>query len=89
MRLDPTPLYRKVIIPWYDSGKACLATIAFMVFVFLFAITGILVACKTPEYIEHKWVPGLLAVMSGGVILSTSFRLIKRYAYKLKEEKEN
>ncbi len=89
MRLDPSPLYRKVIIPWYDSEKACFLMIVFMVFVLLFAIAGISAAYETLEYHEYKRVPFILAAMSGGVILSTSFRLIKRHTHKFKKERDN
>lgn len=79
MRLDPTPLYRKVIIPWYDSRTACVIMIALMLFVLMFGLTGISAADEIPEYREHIWVPVLLVLMSAGVILSTVIRLIKRY----------
>lgn len=82
MRLDPNPMFRKIIVPWYDSEAACLIMIVFMFFIFLFASAGISIARENFEYHEHIWVPVLLLVMSGAVIVSAIFRLIKRYAYK-------
>ncbi|MBU4184800.1 MAG: hypothetical protein KKI12_14485 [Proteobacteria bacterium] len=86
MPLDQNPLFRKVIAPWYDTEKACFTVIVFMLVVFLFGIAGILEAVEKIEYNEHIWVPALLVAMSGGVIASTSIRLIKRYAHRLSKQ---
>jgi hypothetical protein len=80
MRIDQNPLFRKVIVPWYDSESACFIVIFFMALVFLFGFAGILAARETMEYHEHVWVPVLLVLMSGSVIISTIIRLIKRYS---------
>ena len=80
MPLDQNPLFRKVILPWYDSEKACYIVVVFMFSVLLFAIAGISLASEKTEYNEHIWVPVLLLVMSAGVIVSISIRLIKRAA---------
>ena len=82
MRLGQNPLFRKAIVPWYDSETACLIVIIFMVFVFLFALVGISVARENAAYHEHMWVAVLLGVLSGTVIISTTIRLIRRYAYR-------
>lgn len=82
MRLDPNPMFRKIIVPWYDSEAACLIMIVFMFIVLLFAFAGISVSRENFEHNEHIWVPVLLLVMSGAVIVSAIIRLIKRYAYK-------
>ena len=80
MRIDQNPLFRRVIVPWYDSEAACSIVIFFMFLIFLFSFAGISVALENIEYYEYVWVPVLLVVMSGGVIISTTIRLIKRYA---------
>ena len=82
MRLDQNPMFRKIIVPWYDSEAACLIMIVFMFFVLLFAFAGVSVAHEYFEYHEHIWVPVLLMVMSCAVIVFTIIRLIRRYAYK-------
>jgi hypothetical protein len=51
-----------------------------MVLVFLFGFAGISASRETTDYHEHVWVPVLLVVMSGGVIISTTIRLIRRYS---------
>jgi hypothetical protein len=80
MRIDQNPLFRKVIVPWYDSLSACYIVIFFMVLVFLFGFAGILASRENLVYHEHVWVPVLLVLMSGSVIISTTIRLIKRYS---------
>ena len=80
MRLGQNPVYRKVIVPWYDSEIACLVVIAVMFIVFLFGFVGISVARETTEYRSFVWVPVLVVTLSGAVILSTTIRLIRRYA---------
>jgi hypothetical protein len=51
-----------------------------MFLVFLFGVAGILASRENIEYHDHIWVPVLLVIMSGGVIISTIIRLIKRYS---------
>jgi hypothetical protein len=80
MRIDQNPLFRKVIVPWYDSEAACFIVIFFMFLIFLFGFAGISVTRENTEYHEHVWIPVLLVAMSGGVIISTTIRLIKRYS---------
>ena len=82
IRLGQNPLFRKAIVPWYDSETACWIVMIFMVFVFLFGMVGISVARENIVYHEHMWVAVLLVVLSGTVIISTTIRLIKRYAYR-------
>ena len=80
MRIDQNPLFREVIVPWYDSESACYIIIFFMVLVFLFGFAGISATRENIAYHEYVWVPVLLVLMSGGVIISTTIRLIKRYS---------
>ena len=82
MRLDQSFVKKKVIIPWYDSEMLCIFTIVLLFIFFFFGIAGISVVNQNPEYFEHLWVPVLVAAMSGGLILSITIRLIKRYTYK-------
>lgn len=87
MRLQQNPLFRKEIAPWYDSDTSCLIMMGFLLIVFLFSITGISEAYEKFEYHKHAWVPGILAILSGGIIISTSTRLIKRYYKRQAKEK--
>jgi hypothetical protein len=78
MRLDPNPLFRRVIIPWYDSTVVCWVLEAAMVILVCFCITGIVVARSNPEYTGFVWVPWVLLVLSLGLALSIAWRLIRR-----------
>lgn len=82
MRLNKNPIFRKVIVPWYDSEVACLFVIVCMFFVFLFGLSGLSVIGEKAEYKSYIWVPVVLMILSGGVIFSIAIRLIKRYAYR-------
>ncbi len=79
MRFDEKPIFRKIIVPWYDSETACLLLILFMVLVFLFGIAGLSVSSEIIEYNDFIWVPILLILLSGWVVVSTMIRLIKRF----------
>ncbi|MBI5062096.1 MAG: hypothetical protein HZB87_01090 [Desulfatitalea sp.] len=50
MRLDPNPMFRRVITPWYDSNAACWILLVAMGVVALFSWAGIAAARSTPEY---------------------------------------
>ncbi len=80
MRLDQNPVYRKVIVPWYDSEITCLVMIVLLFVVFVFGFIGISVASESIFYGSYIWVPVILVVVSGGIILSITIRLIRRYA---------
>jgi nitrogen fixation/metabolism regulation signal transduction histidine kinase len=80
MRIDQNPLFRKTIIPWYDSEAVCIVVIVFMMIVFFFGVVGISVARENSEYHGYVWIAVLLVVMSAAVIFSTIIRLIKRHA---------
>ena len=79
MRLDPNPLFRRIIMPWYDSTPLCWLLLLFMVGLILFSVVGLVVALENPAYHRHQWVPWTLLVMSTGVGLSVSIRLYRRY----------
>ena len=82
MRYDQKPVYRKLIVPWYDSETVCVIVIVFMLLVFFFALAGITVAAEKVEYHTHIWLPSILMLLSSAVIISTVIRLIKRYRYR-------
>jgi len=82
MKLDQNPVFRKIIVPWYDSAPVCGVLIVTMITVFLFGISGIEVIQNSPEYSNHIWVPLVLIVLSGLVAISTFLRLIRRYFHR-------
>jgi len=79
MRLDQNPVFRKVIVPWYDSETVCLIVIVCMGVVVIFGLAGIAVARDHLIYQKHTWVPILLVFLSACVIASITIRLVKRY----------
>ncbi len=85
MRLEKNPVFRKVIVPWYDSETLCFMLVFLMFLVFLFSVVGILVAGEKTEYLGYVWVPILIVVMSGIVIISITIRLVGRYFKRFSE----
>ena len=83
---EENPVFRKTVLPWYDSEAACLVMIIFMYLVFLFSATGIYVASENAVYRNFTWVPWLLSALSTVVIISTTIRLIRRYGPLLKKK---
>jgi hypothetical protein len=82
MRYDRKPVHRKLITPWYDSRKACLAVLLFMLAVFLFALVGVSSAWSSPLYRKMTWLPAALLLLSGAVALSTALRLVTRWRHR-------
>jgi hypothetical protein len=72
------PVFRRAIVPWYDSETACTAVLVLMGLVLLFGLVGLYVAQDRAEYQEHVWVPAVLVMLSVGVIISTAVRMIRR-----------
>ena len=84
--MNSKPVYRRVISPWYDSEPVCFWVIGLMLGAFLFACAGIAVATSHPAWSVYLWVPMLLALLSVGVLFTTTSRLIKRFMKKRSEE---
>jgi len=72
------PLFRRVIIPWYDTEPVCFLTLIFSAAIIVFSLAGIYEANSTPEFQAHIWVPILLLIMGIVVFISTLMRLILR-----------
>lgn len=78
MHLDQNPVFRKMIVPWYDSNPVCCLTMIFMLAVILWGSIGISVCQKIPTYHKYLWLPLLLVILGSGVLLSIGIRMIKR-----------
>jgi hypothetical protein len=78
MRLDPNPLFRRVITPWYDSNSLCGILLLAMLVVIIFSVVGIVAAREYTSYYGYIWVPTTLLVLSLFVFLSVTVRLIYR-----------
>ncbi|MFZ1983242.1 MAG: hypothetical protein WAU91_02445 [Desulfatitalea sp.] len=79
MRLDPNPMFRRVITSWYDSNAACWILLAAMVGVALFSWAGIAAARSHADYHAYTWVPAALLILSLFVAVSVGYRLFRRY----------
>lgn len=79
MPLKKDYVFRKKIFPWYKSKTIYVIAILFMLWVFVFGIVGIVVAREYAEYHGYIWVPVLLVVLSGAVLITSSYHLLKRY----------
>lgn len=82
MPADKNPVFRKAVIPWYNSTTAYILVVLCMLLVLLFAIAGIAVARENLTYRGYIWVPAVLLALSVAIIATTSIRLIKRYSQK-------
>ena len=76
---DNTPVFRKPITPWYHSKPAYIIVILVMLAVFFFGIAGLRVAREVAAYGDYIWVPILLMILSGGIVVTVTIRLIQSY----------
>lgn len=79
MRLDPNPLFRKMIAPWYDSNLTCWIVLIAMLALIVFSWAGLAAALANPFYREFYPMPLLLLLLSLSVAVSVGIRLIRRY----------
>ena len=79
---DKNPVFRKVIIPWYNSTTVYVIVLVIMLLVLFFAMAGISVSKENVAYNKCVWVPALLLAMSAVIAVTTVARLIKRYTQK-------
>lgn len=78
MRQDKSPVFRRAIIPWYDSNKACWMVILVGIIAGFFGVVGIGVAQEIDAFAAHLWLPAVLTILSAAVVVSTVVRLIRR-----------
>ncbi|MBI9077366.1 MAG: hypothetical protein JEZ02_18305 [Desulfatibacillum sp.] len=65
-------------IPWYDSTPVCGLCFVIMGLIAGFGLMGVHVGWEAREFRGDLWVPGLLVVFSGVVMLSLLVRLVRR-----------
>lgn len=88
MCLDPNPLFRKTITPWYDSNATCWVLLVVMLVTMLFSWAGIAAALGNPAYRVFSWLPILLLVFSFMVAVSVGYRLFMRRRDRQLQNKE-
>ncbi len=86
MQIGSPPLFRKVIVPWYDGGLFCLGTGVFSVAVFAFGCVGVSTASALSDKLRYVWVPAALIVLSAAVLSSLTVRMFRRHAHRTKKE---
>jgi hypothetical protein len=79
MNDDRSPVFRRIIAPWYDSDRTCLIMVALLLMVAGFGACGLSVALESPEWQRYAWLPGVLILLAVGVAVSMLRRLIRRY----------
>ena len=82
MPSDKNPVFRKVIIPWYNSTTVYIIVLVIMLLVLFFAMAGISISKANVAYNKYVWVPALLLAMSAVIAVTTAARLLKRYTRK-------
>ena len=82
MPSDKSPVFRKPVIPWYQSKTAYGLTIAFMLIVLFVGLVGISVTREYEAFNGYVWVPALLVILSSCLIITSIIRLIRRYTSK-------
>jgi Na+/pantothenate symporter len=78
MQLDQNPFFRKTITSWYDSNFVCWTLIVVLIFVFVFAITGVFVGSGNPNFLEYVWFPAFLAFLSLFLVIIIFLRVKRR-----------
>ena len=87
MKIDPNPLFRKAVAPWYDSNATCWILLAVLAGIALFSAVGIEVARTRPDYQNHAWVPIALLVLCLLAAGSIAYRLVmRRYDQRLQDK---
>ena len=79
MPSEKNPVFRRAIIPWYDSDRACWLVAGFMLAIAAFSGVGLTVALETPEFNRYLWFPLLLLVLSTGIAISNLIRIVSRH----------
>ena len=81
--------HRKVIVPWYDSGRAIVCSILGLAIILAFGIVGIIVAHENVQYKSSFGMPLCIVLMSGYVIISMTVRVfIKKWMSLMKSRKD-
>lgn len=80
MRLDPNPVFRRIIVAWHETEIVCYSLIFFMFLVLFFGVVGVFVAKDEPAYTGFIWVPIALVVLPIIMILTNIYRIFSLYS---------
>jgi hypothetical protein len=79
MPREKNPVFRRAIIPWYDSDRVCWIVVVFMLTTAIFSGVGLFVTLEAPDFNNYLWLPLLLLLLSSGIAVSTLIRIFRRY----------
>ncbi|WP_028324850.1 hypothetical protein [Desulfatirhabdium butyrativorans] len=79
MKLEENPVFRKKMIPWYDSPIAATIRLLVAAAIFGFSTIGIQLVRETPSFSAFLWVPSILAGLSAILLIVSGFRLIDAF----------
>ena len=82
MPSEKSPVFRKPVIPWYQSKTAYSIMVVIMLVVFLVGLTGISVSREIEAYNGYLWIPAVLVILSLCLMITNIIRLIRRYTSK-------
>jgi hypothetical protein len=83
MSREKTPVFRRAIVPWYDSDRVCWLVVGFTTATAVFGAVGFFTALEEPAFQNYFWLPLLLLLLSTGVAVSTVVRMFRRYIHRL------
>ena len=83
MPREKNPVFRRAIIPWYDSDRACWIVVGSMLVIAIFSAVGIFAALEDSRFHNYFWMPLLLLLLSAGIAVSTLIRMFRRYIDRL------
>jgi hypothetical protein len=86
MKLQKSPSFRQVATAWHDSDPFCFIISVFAAVVFYFSVAGVSVALENPVYRSHSWVPITLVFLSGILLTTNFFRMLRRIVRRPTEE---
>ena len=78
--MEQNPVFRKIIVAWYDSETSCFIIIVSMLLILLFGIAGVSVASSIKAYNDYIWMPVALITLCAFIIFSAIFRLMRLYS---------
>ena len=78
MQSDQEPVFRRIIVPWYDSDIVCIAAALAMIAVAAFALRGLNIALQIVDHPTLIGLPLTLLALSLIVFFSLAGRLLQR-----------
>lgn len=76
------PLFRKVIFPWYYAKSVQILIIIIGLLIIFFAVVGISVAGEYENSHKFIWIPGILLVAAGALVVVAIYRLKRAISQK-------